>query len=127
MAEMAQVSRVGEVMVVRMPDRAACAVAIAVLRASGACQRSPVPEDVSLPQGGIPRPVVTPAGDGAADPWLFADSDGALLLSWLEPTPAGHALRIARRAGEGWGPVETVVERDDLFVTGLPSLGHTFA
>jgi len=38
------------------------------------------------------------------------------VLSWLEPTPRGHALRIAIRETTGWTVVGTVVENDSLFV-----------
>lgn len=38
------------------------------------------------------------------------------VLSWLEPSPRGYALRVAVRAPTGWATRGTVVENDSLFV-----------
>lgn len=59
----------------------------------------------------------SPAGAGAAEPFLFATNDG-VLLSWLEPVSGTDrtALRFARyRAGQ-WSEPRTIIERNDLFV-----------
>ncbi|HEX7831920.1 MAG TPA: sialidase family protein [Thermoanaerobaculia bacterium] len=71
------------------------------------------PENADRPVEAIP----TPAGAGAAEPFLFATRDG-VLLSWLEPVTGTDrtALRFARyRAGQ-WSASRTIVERNDLVV-----------
>jgi hypothetical protein len=59
----------------------------------------------------------SPAGDGAAEPFLYATRDG-VLLSWLEPVAGSDrvALRFARYSGGRWSAPRTIVERNDLFV-----------
>jgi hypothetical protein len=59
----------------------------------------------------------SPAGAGAAEPFLFATKNG-VLLSWLEPAPGTDrvALRFATFDGVRWSPPRTIVERNDLFV-----------
>jgi hypothetical protein len=59
----------------------------------------------------------SPAGNGAAEPFLFATRDG-VLLSWLEPVAGtkSTALRFARWRDRKWTAPHTIVERDDLFV-----------
>ncbi len=53
---------------------------------------------------------------GSAQPSLSALADGRVVLTWLEPTPDGHALRLAVRSDTGWtGPV-TVAAHDAFFV-----------
>lgn len=52
---------------------------------------------------------------GSVTPHL-AMAGEAPVLSWLEPTPRGHALRVRVRGPEGWRAVGTVVENDSLFV-----------
>ena len=61
--------------------------------------------------------IPSPAGAGAAEPFLFATSDG-VLLSWLEPVAGTDrtALRFARYRGGQWSEPRTIVERNDLFV-----------
>jgi hypothetical protein len=58
-----------------------------------------------------------PAGPGAAEPFLSA-SNGALLLSWLEPVANSDrvALRFARLKGDKWSAARSVAERNDFFV-----------
>jgi hypothetical protein len=70
----------------------------------------------SLPEFGTFRDVEPPSGDGAAEPWLSLDGEERVILSWLESSPEGHALRFSIRHEESWGPVRTVVSRPDLFV-----------
>jgi hypothetical protein len=61
--------------------------------------------------------IASPAGAGAAEPFLFAARD-SILLSWLEPVPdtKKFALRFARYRNGRWTAPQTIVERDDLFV-----------
>ncbi|HET8774657.1 MAG TPA: sialidase family protein [Thermoanaerobaculia bacterium] len=59
----------------------------------------------------------SPAGPGAAEPFLFAARDG-VLLSWLEPVAGTDrvALRFSRHREGRWSAPRTIVERNDLFV-----------
>ncbi len=59
----------------------------------------------------------SPAGPGAAEPFLFATRDG-VLLSWLEPVAKTDrvALRFSRYSEGRWSEARTIVERNDLFV-----------
>lgn len=59
----------------------------------------------------------SPAGAGAAEPFLYATRDG-LLMSWLEPVANSDrtALRWSRYRDGRWTEPRTVVERNDLFV-----------
>ena len=61
--------------------------------------------------------VPSPAGAGAAQPFLSASRD-SLLLSWLEPVAKTDrtALRFSRYRDGQWSPAHTIVERNDLFV-----------
>lgn len=63
-------------------------------------------------------PLLSPTGEGAAEPNLFAASDGRVVLSWLEPVAGRtHALRFAIRSTDGsWSAPGEVMRRDDLFV-----------
>jgi len=61
--------------------------------------------------------IASPAGAGAAEPFLSTTRDG-VLLSWLEPVAGSDrmALRFSRMRNGQWSPPRTVVERSDLFV-----------
>jgi hypothetical protein len=61
--------------------------------------------------------MISPAGSGSAEPFLFSTSDG-LLLSWLEPVKGTDrvALRVSRHRGGEWSAPRTIIERNDLFV-----------
>ena len=61
--------------------------------------------------------IPSPAGAGAATPFLFATRDG-VLLSWLEPVAGTDrtALRFARYRGNQWSAPRTIVEGSDFFV-----------
>jgi hypothetical protein len=67
------------------------------------------------------KPMITelpsPAGIGAAEPFLHATRDG-VLLSWLEPVAGSDraALRFSRYSEGQWSAPRTIVERNDLFV-----------
>lgn len=61
--------------------------------------------------------ITSPAGAGAAEPFLFATKD-SLLLSWLEPVAGTDrsALRFARYRNGKWSQPRTITDRNDLFV-----------
>ena len=54
----------------------------------------------------------SPAGDGAAAPFLSAGRHGSLLMSWNER----GSVRVARFAEGAWSEPSTVVARNDLFM-----------
>lgn len=62
------------------------------------------------------RPVDLPVGPGAADPSLAPLPDGRLAMSWTEPAPRGHAVRLAILGADGWGAPATIAEGTELFV-----------
>lgn len=61
--------------------------------------------------------VPSPAGKGAAEPYLSTSRNG-VLLSWLEPVAGTDrfALRFSRYDGSAWSAPRTIIERNDLFV-----------
>jgi hypothetical protein len=59
-------------------------------------------------------PADPPAASGAMAPSLTSTADG-LLLTWLEPGPAGHALRISRFRDGGWASPVTIAAGKDFF------------
>jgi len=71
---------------------------------------------VTPPQQAV-EALPSPAGAGAAEPFLHATRDG-VLLSWLEPVAGSDkvALRFARHNAGQWSAPRTIVERNDLFV-----------
>lgn len=95
--------------------RRLCLPPAAVLAATalgcGAADSPPVPE--SLP---APVEMPTPAGPGSAEPNLSTAPDGTVLLSWIEPDSAGHALRYAVLDDAGWTAARTIVRGTDWFV-----------
>ena len=86
-----------------------------VLSLAAGCTSQAV--DVSQPRS---IPVVDPpAGAGSAEPNLSMDSDGRVLLSWIEPVDEDRdRLRFAVLEPDGveWSSPETVAEGDDWFV-----------
>lgn len=67
----------------------------------------------------------SPAGSGAAEPYLAARPDGTVLMSWLE----GGALKFATLKNGRWSAARTIVEEKELLVNwaDFPSLvddGH---
>jgi hypothetical protein len=56
--------------------------------------------------------LAVPSGTGAAEPFLAATRDGALLFSWIE----NGSVRMARYRNGKWSTPSTIVKRDDLFV-----------
>ena len=84
-----------------------------------ACESAPEPAtipSVHLPQYGAVTAIEVPAGPGAGEPWLFVEPDGTVLMSWLEPSADGQALRFSILDGAVWSPPRTVTSREDLFV-----------
>ncbi|SVC90987.1 uncharacterized protein METZ01_LOCUS343841, partial [marine metagenome] len=43
-----------------------------------------------------------PNVEGSAEPHLVVGPTGAAVLSWLEPSPEGHALKFANYSGDVW-------------------------
>ena len=78
---------------------------------------SPQKQPAAAQYGQTTEEIATPAGAGAAEPFLFATHD-SILLSWLEPVAGTDrvALRFARYRGGQWSTPRTIVERNDLFV-----------
>ena len=74
----------------------------------------------------------SPAGAGSGQPFLTTTSDGAVLMSWTEPSGSAHAVKYATYRDGKWSPARTLVERDDLIVNwaDFPSIvagsGRTF-
>lgn len=82
-----------------------------------ACHRPAERKQASAEPGTTPPPaaaeeISSPAGPGAAEPFLYAARDGSLLLSWIE----NNAVRLSRFRDGKWSPPSTVVARPDLFV-----------
>jgi hypothetical protein len=89
--------------------------------ALAACGQTPAPPSVSravepasvsvrLRELALPTTVV------AGQPDLVADDTGGLLLSWVEPQGAGHALRFAMLANGRWSAPRTIARGADWFV-----------
>lgn len=84
-------------------------------------QKAPSHNSVQSARVATPPPIVqeiaSPAGSGAAEPFLATARDG-MLLSWLEPVAGTKrvALRVAKYGAGQWSPPKTIVDRDDLFV-----------
>jgi hypothetical protein len=75
-----------------------------------------VPVDDAGPALPPPAEIASPAGPGSGQPFLFSDGHGPALLSWIEPSQNGHALRLATLEGDAWSEPLTVQEGDDWFV-----------
>jgi hypothetical protein len=76
---------------------------------------APVAEVAEVKVAPAPRveEIASPAGAGAAEPFLSATRDG-LVLSWIEPvgSSAKMALRMARYRKGAWSQPRTIVEGD---------------
>ncbi len=71
---------------------------------------------LSLSGARAQQAVDTPAPAGSFAPQLARTSDGSILLSWLETTPAkAHRLRAARYSGGRWQPAFTIAEGVEFF------------
>ncbi len=81
----------------------------------------PVPDPTPKPSAPLPRfgsavAIESPAGPGAGEPWLSVEPDGRVLMSWLEPSADGQALRFSLLDGDAWSLPRTVTSGVDLFV-----------
>ena len=57
-----------------------------------------------------------PANAGSMAPNLATGPDGTVVLSWIEPEGAGHALQFTVFDGNGWGDARTVATGENWFV-----------
>ena len=89
---------------------------VSVLAGCAPGDESTTPAAAPPPRFGAVTAIESPAAPGAGEAWLYAEPDGTILMSWLEPSAEGHALRFSMLDGAGWGPVRTVTSRADLFV-----------
>lgn len=80
---------------------------------------------VFLACGGAESP--PPVGARSVEPNLFAARDGRVLMSWMEPTEGGHALRASVRANGEWSDARTIATDRDFFVNwaDFPSIVET--
>ena len=58
----------------------------------------------------------TPAGEGSKVPHLSIAANGAVIMSWLEPTEAGFALKWSGLGADRWQGATTIARGDDWFV-----------
>jgi hypothetical protein len=91
-----------------------------ILAALGGC----TPEPAADTGGFSARAVPFPGGAGSAQPRLTSGAGGTTVLSWLEPTDDGVALRYSVLGGDAFSPPREVVRGSDLFVNwaDLPSV-----
>ena len=61
-------------------------------------------------------PLATGAGPGSAEPHLAVAPDGTAVLSFIEPTARGAALRYSTLGESGWSSAITLASGDDWFV-----------
>src|SRR5687767_846707 len=83
------------------------------------CAPEPAADTAAFSARGLPFP----GGPGSAQPRL-SSGDGTTVLSWLEPTEDGVALRYSTFDGGSFSPPREVVRGSDLFVNwaDLPSV-----
>lgn len=102
-----------------MRFRAAIATALLVLGCAKESSEAAKPLNIgaSTKKTASVEEIASPAGVGAAEPFVYATSE-AILLSWLEPVANTDrvALRFARYRDGQWFAPQTIVERNDLFV-----------
>jgi hypothetical protein len=68
------------------------------------------------PQAGAPAELAVAAPPGSGQARLATGTDGLVVLSWLEPSGAGTALRFSVLEGAAWGEPRTVTTGEDFFV-----------
>jgi hypothetical protein len=86
--------------------------------------RTPIPGVVAVAMaacGGPAAPpeitsLFVPAAAGAMAPNMVTGPGGDAVISWLEPTATGHALRFSVLSDGEWGARQTVAEADNWFV-----------
>ena len=110
-----------------MPTLPASGLRPALLAAAlllAACADAPGPADAATEAGPVAAGEVTvPADSGALAPRLALDGAGRPLLSWVQPSDSGHALRYALWDGGRWTDARTAAEADDWFVNGADTPG----
>jgi hypothetical protein len=86
----------------------------------GACGSEPPPDTGAFRV----RAVAFPGAAGSAQPRLNLGRDGSAVLSWLEPTDDGVALRYATFDGAAFSPARDIVRGADLMANwaDLPSV-----
>ncbi len=96
---------------------AALAVVVVVL---GGCGSKPPADTAAFRVRGL----TFPGAAGSAQPRLTSGADGTPVLSWLEPSGDGVALRYATFDGDAFSAPREVVHGDDLMVNwaDLPSV-----
>ena len=96
------------------------AAAAAAVVALGACGAPPQPDTAAFRV----RAVAFPGAAGSAQPRLNVGGDGVAVLSWLEPTDDGFALRHATFDGGAFSAPREVVRGADLMANwaDLPSV-----
>lgn len=95
-----------------MPRRLLLLVAAAL----AACADAPPSDAPTEAEPLADGTAVVPADTGAVAPRLVTDAEGRPVLTWVEPTATGHALRLSRWTGDGWSAVATRTEGADWFV-----------
>lgn len=93
-----------------------------VLSLAAGCERGG--ETRVLPDPPEPVALETPAGAGSAEPHVTNTSDGGVLLSWVEASDSGHALRFSALRGTRWEGARTIAHGSDWFINwaDFPSL-----
>ncbi len=81
-------------------------------------------DQAEQPATSAPVELVVPAGDGSGQARLSSGPNGEVVLSWLEPSAEGAALRFSVLAGNGWSGARTAASGADFVVNwaDLPSI-----
>jgi hypothetical protein len=103
-------------------SRSSCRLRVAAIAALalGGCGSEPPPDTAAFRV----RAMAFPGAAGSAQPRLTNASDGTPILSWLEPTDDGVALRYAMFEGDAFSPPREIVRGPDLMANwaDLPSV-----
>ncbi|MGB5739353.1 MAG: sialidase family protein [Woeseia sp.] len=80
-----------------------------------------LPDETSAQEAVTAAPLVgvdvaTPAAPGSLAPYIASGADGRVVMSWLEPTEHGYALRFSSWADSGWSSPRTVAQGNNWFV-----------
>jgi len=100
--------------------RASLCLGVLLAMAPGCGGGSPSPEgeagSAGLPLGLAFEPLDVPSPEGGGYPQLTASDRGAI-LSWIELSDEGAALRFAEHAGGAWSEPRTAATGEDWFIT----------